>query len=152
MRGTKRVVMLLSTALLIAAASPSASQAVPQPVPPNPILYLMSTEYYTANGKNWIRYQYDVLNKADYPDAMFAAAPALPPCGTNNNSSRTWVDFFDSTGKRLYGFCALGKAANLSGIWFAMEEGVIPPSYVYIELNDRQTNTKYKSNLADTIM
>jgi hypothetical protein len=152
MRGTKRVVMLLSTVLLIAAASPSASHAVPQPVPPNPILYLMSTEYYTANGKNWIRYQYDVLNKADYPDAMFAAAPALPPCGANNNSSRTWVDFFDSTGKRLYGFCALGKAANLSRIWFAMEEGVIPPSYVYIELNDRQTNTKYKSNLADTIM
>jgi len=26
----------------------------------------------------------------------------------------------------------------------------VPPSYVYIEMNDRQTNTKYKSNLADT--
>jgi hypothetical protein len=33
-----------------------------------------------------------------------------------------------------------------------LEEGVIPPSYVYIELNDRQTNTKYKSNLADTTL
>ena len=55
-----------------------------------------------------------------------------------------------TTGKRLYGFCALSKPADLGKIWFAMEEGVIPPSYVYIELNDRQTNTKYKSNLADT--
>jgi hypothetical protein len=105
---------------------------------------------YTANGKNWIRYRYDVLNKDAYPAAMFAAAPSLPPCGSNTNASRTWVDFFDSTGKRLYGFCALSKPADLGKIWFALEEGVIPPSYVYIELNDRQTNTKYKSNLADT--
>ena len=118
--------------------------------PPKPILYLMEQQPYTANGKNWIRYRYDVLNKAEYPAAMFAAAPGLPPCGNNTNASRTWVDFFDSTGKRLYGFCALSSPADLGKIWFAMEEGVIPPSYVYIELNDRQTNTKYKSNLADT--
>lgn len=118
--------------------------------PPKPVLYLMTQEPYTTGGKNWIRYRYDVLNKADYPAEMFAAAPGLPPCGSNTNSSRTWVDFFDSNGKRLYGFCALGKPADLGKIWFALEEGVIPPSYVYIELNDRQTNTKYKSNLADT--
>jgi hypothetical protein len=117
---------------------------------PKPILYMIEQQPYTANGKNWIRYRYDVLNKAAYPPEMFAAAPGLPPCGSNTNSSRTWVDFFDSTGKRLYGFCALSKPEDLGKIWFAMEEGVVPPSYVYIELNDRQTNTKYKSNLADT--
>jgi len=125
---------------------------VPQPVLPNPVLYLTGTEVYSANGKTWVRYQYDVLNKDQYPDSMFAAAPGLPPCGLNTKSSRTWVDFFDSRGKRLYGFCALGKAANLGGIWFALEDGVVPPSYVYIEMNDRQTNTKYKSNLADTTL
>jgi hypothetical protein len=118
--------------------------------PPKPILYLMGTEAYSAGGKNWIRLRYDVLNKADYPADMFAAAPSLPPCGSNTNASRTWVDFFDSAGRRIYGFCALGKPADLGKIWFAYEEGTIPPSYVYIELNDRQTNTKYKSNLADT--
>ena len=130
-----------------------APAAVPTPVnanPPKPVLYMLEQQPYTANGKNWIRYRYDVLNKADYPAAMFAAAPSLPPCGSNTNAARTWVDFFDSTGKRLYGFCALSKPADLGKIWFALEEGVIPPSYVYIELNDRQTNTKYKSNLADT--
>ncbi len=126
-------------------------QSTPQnQTPPKPVLYLLRTEAYTAGGKNWIRYRYDVANKADYPAAMFAAAPGLPPCGTNTNASRTWVDFFDNTGKRLYGFCALSKPDDLGKIWFAMEDGVIPPSYVYIELNDRQTNTKYKSNLADT--
>lgn len=118
--------------------------------PPKPVLYLMRTEPFTTGGKNWIRYRYDVLNKAEYPADMFAAAPSLPPCGLNTNASRTWVDFFDSTGKRLYGFCALTKPDDLGLLWFAIEEGVIPPSYVYIELNDRQTNTKFKSNLADT--
>ena len=130
-----------------AAATPAANSS-----PPKPILYLTSEEPYTANGRNWIRKRYDVFNKSSYPAEMFAAAPGLPPCGANTNSSRTWVDFFDATGKRLYGFCALGKPEDLGKIWVAFEEGVVPPSYVYIELNDRQTNTKYKSNLADTTM
>jgi hypothetical protein len=81
---------------------------------------------------------------------MFAAAPSLPPCGKNANSSRTWVDIYDQSGKRLYGFCALGKSSDLNQLWFGLEEGVVPPSWVYIELNDRSTNTKYKSNLAET--
>jgi len=120
--------------------------------PPKPILYLMGMEAFSAGGKNYIRLRYDVLNKAEYPAAMFAAAPGLPPCGNNTNASRTWVDFFDAAGRRIYGFCALGKPEDLGKIWIAYEEGTIPPSYVYIELNDRQTNTKYKSNLADTTL
>ena len=136
-----------SVKAVTAAATPAANQP-----PPKPILYLTSEEPYSANGKNWIRKRYDVFNKSSYPADMFAAAPGLPPCGLNTNSSRTWVDFFDSTGKRLYGFCALSKPEDLGKIWVAFEEGTIPPSYVYIELNDRQTNTKYKSNLADTSM
>jgi hypothetical protein len=83
---------------------------------------------------------------------MFAPAPALPPCGKNTKASRTWVDIYEQNGKRLYGFCALAKAADLCSIWFAMEDGEIPPSYIYIELNDRETNTKYKSNLAETAL
>jgi hypothetical protein len=120
--------------------------------PPNPILYLTSTEFYTVGGQNFIRYRYDVFNKAAYPAAMFAAAPALPPCGLNHNAARSWVDFFDQAGHRLYGFCSLGSPNDLGQIWFALPEGQIPPSYIYIEINDRQTNTKYRSNLADTVM
>jgi hypothetical protein len=132
--------------------APTVASTPANVVPPKPVLYLLRQELYTTGGKNWIRYRYDVANKADYPAEMFAAAPSLPPCGSNTNASRTWVDFFDETGKRLYGFCALGKPDDLGKIWFALEEGVLPPSYVYIELNDRQTNTKYKSNLADTTL
>ena len=120
---------------------------------PNPILYLTSQEFYTANGQNFIRYRYDVLNKDAYPAAMFAAAPGLPPCGNNSSASRTWVDFFQNrSGQRIYGFCALGRPQDLGAIWFALPEGQIPPSYVYIEITDRQTNTKYRSNLADTTL
>jgi hypothetical protein len=144
-----KMLLLLPSLTLVLFATHSVASA---PVPPNPVLYLTGTEPYTAGGKQFIRYNYDVLNKGDYPDAMFAAAPALPPCGANTKSSRTWVDIFDQRGKRLYGFCALSKASDLNKIWFALEEGVIPPSYIYIELNDRQTNTKYKSNLADTTL
>jgi hypothetical protein len=113
---------------------------------------MTGVEHYSTGGKNWVRYRFDVLNKDVYPAEMFAPAPGLPPCGTNVNSSRSWVDFFDSRGKRLYGFCALGGPDKLGSIWFSVEEGTTPPSYVYIEINDRQTNTKYKSNLADTTL
>jgi hypothetical protein len=144
--------VFLAGVMLMTVAGDRASRAVPIPPIPNPMLYLAGQEPYTTSGKNWIRYKYEVLNFADYPNEMFAAAPALPPCGKNTNASRTWVDFYDSSGKRLYGFCALGKPADLNKIWFALEDGVLPPSYVYIELTDRQTNVKYKSNLADTTL
>jgi hypothetical protein len=134
------------------AAMTGLAAAPAQAVTPNPILYLISTEFYTANGQNFIRYRYDVFNKDAYTADMFVAAPALPPCGNNHNSSRSWVDFFDQRGTRLNGFCALGSPNDLGQIWFALPEGQLPPSYVYIEITDRQTNTKYRSNLADTVM
>jgi hypothetical protein len=139
----------LALVALVAMSSPGSAQSAPLP---NPILYLTGLEYYSAGGKNWVRHRYDVFNKDQYPAALFAAAPSLPPCGTNTNSSRSWVDFFDQTGRRLYGFCALGNPSDLGSIWFASEEGTIPPSWVYVEITDRQTNQKYRSNLADTVL
>lgn len=128
----------------------AAANAPPYAPLPNPVLVLTGTELYQTGGKNFIRYNYLVDNSSAYPDTMFAAAPNLPPCGANANSSRTWVDIYDQQGKRLYGFCSLGKASGLNRLWFALEEGVVPPSWVYIEMNDRATSTKYKSNLAET--
>jgi hypothetical protein len=149
MTGGKSLALLLTASAATLGVGGATAQT---PGLANPVLYMTGSEYYSANGKNWVRHQYDVFNKDIYPAAMFAAAPALPPCGLNANSARSWVDFFDSRGKRLYGFCALGSPADLGKIWFATEEGTIPPSYVYIEITDRQTNTKYKSNLADTTL
>ena len=130
-------------------ATQRVATAPPPPIP-NPVLYLLGQEFFQQSGKQWTRYRYDVLNKADYPKELFAAAPDLPACGMNTKASRTWVDIYDQRGKRLYGFCALGKPDDLGLIWFALETSVIPPSYVYIELTDRKTNAKFKSNLAET--
>ena len=140
------VFVLLAIAFATLVGAPAAA------APPAPMLYLTGTEHYSANGKDWVRHQYDVMNKDAYPAAMFAAAPSLPPCGLNANAARSWVDFFDQQGKRLYGFCALGSPANLASIWFATEAGTIPPSWIYIVITDRQTNAAYKSNLAETTM
>lgn len=126
--------------------------SVAAPPPPNPVLVFLGQELTTIGGKNVIRYSYDVANKDQYPADLFAASPSLPPCGTNTNASRTWVDFYDQKGKRLNGFCALTKPGDLNRIWFAMDAELVPPSWVYIELNDRKTNTKYKSNLAETTL
>lgn len=143
---------IISIAAVLATIGGSAAGQGPSTLP-NPVLYLTLIEPYTANGTSFVRYRYDVFNKDAYSAAMFAPAPSLPPCGNNTNASRTWVDIFNGrTNVRIYGFCALGSPQDLGSIWFAMPEGTVPPSYVYIELNDRQTNTKYRSNLAETVM
>ena len=144
-----RLVILLG---VIAIAIGSGSVAYTQTKLPNPVLVFVGTEFYQASGKTFARYRYEVHNRDSYPDSLFAAAPALEPCGANTNASRTWVDFYDGRGKRLYGFCALKTHNDLEGIWFGLEADVVPPSWVYIEMTDRQTGTKYKSNLADTTL
>ena len=127
----------------LALPAPAVSQAVPRP-----LLQFVKQEQYQAGGKDWVRHRLEVVNKGEFQAALFAAAPGLPPCGLNRNSSRTWIDIYAQDGKRIYGFCALAKAEDLNSLWFATEAGVEPPRWVYIEINDRQTNTKVRSNLA----
>jgi hypothetical protein len=135
--------------LILVLAVPGVASA---PALPNPVLYFRGAEYVKISGKEMIRYHYDVLNKDEYPKELFAQSPELPPCGTNTKAARTWVDVYDQQGKKLQGFCDFGTPYDLGKIWFALEAEAIPPSYIYIELNDRKTNTKYKSNLADTTL
>jgi hypothetical protein len=142
-----RALLLL---VIVAGCFGVSGRAASTPALPNPVIYFMGPEAFQLSGKTFIRYKYDVFNKDAYPADMFASSPNLPPCGSNTKASRTWVDLFDQNGKRLYGFCALGKPADLNQIYFSLEDGVVPPSWIYIEMTDRQTNTKYKSNLAET--
>jgi hypothetical protein len=145
----KKSVVLFAGLVLMLLAADRVSTSPPPPLP-NPVLIYMGPEFFEANGKEWTRYHYMVTNLDVYPNSLFAAAPNLPPCGQNTNSSRTWVDIYEQDGKRLYGFCALGNRDGLGKLWFALERDVVPPSWIYVEMNDRQTSTKYKSNLAET--
>jgi hypothetical protein len=138
-------IFFLALCLTTTAAAGAAAQPLPKPA-----LQLTALELYSASGKSFVRYSYDVTNKAAFPAEMFAPAPDLPPCGLNANSSRSWVDVYDASGKRLYGFCALGAPSELGKLWFSLPEGTAPPARVYIESTDRKSNTKYKSNLAKT--
>jgi hypothetical protein len=119
---------------------------------PNPVLTFLGSEVVEVAGKQTTRYYFDIDNKSAYPAELFAAAPELPPCGANTKSARTWVDVYEQNGKRLNGFCALGKPSDLTKLWFAMDSDAVPPSWIYIELVDRKTGTKYKSNLAETTL
>ena len=85
-----------------------------------------------------------VVNRGAYDNEMFRAAPELPPCGGNTNSSRTWVDIYDAaTNARLYGFCALNSKDDLKGLWFLP---TTPSGRAYIIINDRACKKTYKSN------
>ncbi|MEM7578389.1 MAG: hypothetical protein AAF316_00810 [Cyanobacteria bacterium P01_A01_bin.80] len=114
---------------------------------PSPRLRFVGKETYTVRGKQFYRYNLAVKNWKAYPAKLFKSAPELPPCGLNNNSSRTWVDIYNAqTNQRLYGFCALSSPKNLTSLWFAVEKGKTPPKAVYIVLKDRKTGKKYRSN------
>ena len=118
---------------------------------PNPNLVFVGTENYEAGGQQWVRYNLKVINSSTYPNYMFAAAPYLPPCGNNANSSRTWVEVFEfKSNKKLYGFCALGTPQDLDHLWFAVKKGEKPPRYVYIVMTDRRAKKSYKSNVVAT--
>lgn len=157
MKYIQHLFCLICAALL--AGSPAAAQLRRPQAPdglapatgrPVPTLIFAGRQTYQVSNRTFVRYWFDVLNKWEYPNEMFAAAPQLPPCGSNTNASRTWVDFFNRQGRRLYGFCALNQPAGLGMIWFALPEGEAPPAQVYIEMKDRQTNTLYRSGLAPT--
>jgi hypothetical protein len=144
-----RKVLLTIVAVVVALLVETTAAA---PNPPNPVLAFLGQEYATVGGKKMTRYYFDIANKDEYPVELFEASPTLPPCGTTKNASRTWLDIYDQNGKRLNGFCAIMRPADLTKLWFQMDLEEVPPSWVYIEFTDRKTNTKYKSNLAETTL
>jgi hypothetical protein len=143
---------ILITVFAIAVALAVQTGVAAAPTLPNPVLAFLGQEAVESGGRKMTRYYFEVHNKEEFPAELFAAAPDLPACGANTNASRTWVDVFDQSGKKLNAFCALSKPHDLGRIWFALDRDEVPPSWVYIEMKDRKTNTKYKSNLAETTM
>lgn len=139
-----------STATLTPTNPPPTTPA-PTPTPmaaiPTPELTLTGTESYEAAGKQWVRYNMAIANRAAFPAELFEPAPDLPPCGSNTEAARTWVDIYDAADdSRLYGFCAFSSPQSLNSIWFAIEQGESPPEAVYVSLRDRKEDTTYPSN------
>ena len=116
---------------------------------PTPLLVMTGTEEYQVRGPVMIRFDLRVVNWSDFPAQMFAPAPDLPPCGTNKNSSRTWVRVYAEDGTQLYGFCGFRQPSS-GYFWFAVPKGEAPPDRVYIVLMDRLQGEAYRSNLVST--
>jgi hypothetical protein len=112
----------------------------------NPLLELTGIEDYSVNGSDFKRYKLSITNWNVYPTELFEAAPDLPPCGLNTESSRTWVDIYNQDDVRIYGFCSLATSEDLKGLWFAVKQGEMPPDSVYIVLTDRRCDLSYISN------
>jgi dipeptidyl aminopeptidase/acylaminoacyl peptidase len=117
----------------------SASQCYPDL--PAPELVLQST---TVDG-NSVHSALDVPNYAQFPDALFAPAPDLEPCGLQTGAPRTWVDIYDGNGNFVHGFCSLAQASDLNDIVLttAVDQW---PAEVYIVMTDRRCNITYTSN------
>jgi hypothetical protein len=113
---------------------------------PSPAISFIGTEFYTVSGVDYIRYRFQVANYSSFPNDLFAPAPTLPACGSNTNSSRTWVDIYNNKNARLYGFCALGSSSNLTQLWVAFRKGDAPADSIYIKMDDRLCGTTYTSN------
>ena len=113
-----------------------------------PVVVAGGTESYDTAAGRFVRYRLPVVNWASYPAELFAAAPDLPPCGSNARSARTWVNIYESTtNRRIYGFCAFTVPQDLVSVWFAEREGTPPPSEVYVTLEDRREQRTYRSNV-----
>lgn len=77
---------------------------------------------------------------------MFAAAPDLPACGSNKNSSQTWLDIYNlANDKRIYGFCGITKGEEMKSLSFNVKREEIPEC-IYITLTDRRTKKVLKNN------
>jgi len=151
---------ILIATISIAAELPSTRKApvdsltVMKPLPPPVVVFTGKALIVVPNGGSMSRYNLAVTNYQFYPPALFAQAPNLPPCGSNTNSARTWVEIYYRDQKqqphRIYGFCALGSPQDLTRLWFALPEGGQKhPSPVYVVLNDRAMNKNYVSNPVD---
>ena len=103
-------------------------------VPPTPELVFTGTEQtQNSTGKAVSYYKLKVENRHCYPRALFKAAPDLPPCGRNENASRTWLRIFDKEGY-VYGYCGLRSPRKMKQFGFLVQQGEAPPDSVYIVL------------------
>ena len=137
-----RNALSLISVLLILAIKSVAQQEVP-----SPILAVTKIENEEISGRQITRYHLTIVNRAAFPDLLFELAPDLPPCGRNNNASRTWAQIYAENGRQIYGFCALRSANELDKLWVAFPAEQTPPDKIYVELIDRRLKKSHTSNL-----
>ena len=114
----------------------------------DPMVYVESIEPFESGGTLYNRYNVTVPNRMIYPEALFDPSPDLPPCGANNNSSRSWITKRGSDGSYLGGYCMLGGPEDLELMSFVIAADGSEPNGFYIEIEDRRCGITYTSAVA----
>jgi hypothetical protein len=113
---------------------------------PDPELEFLEKQEHVENGRRFTTFRLTVSNWEKFPEELFEPAPHLPPCGRNNNASRTWIEIYNQKEKRIYGFCAIKSAKELfNTLAFSVPEGKTPPEEVFIVIFDREKKKFYRS-------
>ena len=117
---------------------------------PAPQIAFLKQESWSKDGRNWVSYYYELVNRDAFPAVFWTPAPSLPPCGANTNASRAWLDIYDASGARLNRYCAEKSTAQFAHFAFTLEQGKAPPPTVYVTITDRFTGRVLTSNTAAT--
>jgi hypothetical protein len=100
-----------------------------------------------ANGNVYTYYHLSIRNSTSFPVELFTLSPDLPPCGSNLNASRTWVNIYDSeTEELLYGYCGFTKPHDALDFQLAVPFGDTDTIEVYVKYIDRKCEMEYASN------
>jgi len=129
------------TLVLIALSIAAVAQSSPKPK-----IRLVGVTDTVNNGYAMKMYEIEVTNRDAYSDELFFPSPALPPCGKNANSSRTWINIYNEQGVRLYGWCGINGSGELVSLKFNVPEGQPQPQKIFIDLVDRAEVRVLRSN------
>jgi hypothetical protein len=88
-KGVCMLAVILFLSVFIIGAGQSQPRDDCRTTHPNPIIKFDRID---SAGRVYI----PVVNWSVYPNQMFRKAPGLPPCGSNTNSARTWVDIYNA--------------------------------------------------------
>ena len=123
----------------------SAVAAVGQEMPKPELRYVRSDEV-TISGGRFRVYTIEITNRSEISDEFFAVSPDLPPCGSNTNASRTWINIYIDGSKRIYGYCAIRSNAELSSLKFSVPADSPQPTEIFVDFVDRREGRQVKSN------
>lgn len=117
---------------------------------PKPELAFVRSFVVAENTREIRNYFFEIVNRDEFSDDLFVRTDELPPCGINPRASRTWLNFFDGDGNRIYGHCVINGKKQLELIGFGRPKEDEPPRSVYVEFYDRVTGETVRSNVVDT--
>jgi hypothetical protein len=131
---------LCAAAIAAAGAPPARAELLPKPE-----IKLVQARPAPESGVTQVHLT--VSNWQAFAPSLFEPAPALAPCGTSPNGSRSVVEIFNPTGnKRLESFCAFKTPGEMKDIAFAAPT-LQRPKFVYVVVTDRKLKRRAKSDV-----